>query len=435
MTSPLNIRQLVQLASDHIVLSNVTMESDKFIVCREKEDNTEFGAVWTRVNIVDVADPINVARLPVHAESIIMHPRRPIFATRTLKKLQIFDVIFTKTSRIKKHTHNEEIVFWRWIDDSTIVFVTKSAVFHWTLPGMAPPQKLYSVDLTGCKVIDYKSSANGKLCYLTWHTKTDDRLVFKSLVYDREKHTTTAIDGQAVGFLEHTLPGRTSPSDLLVYVTRKCPGGQLNITEFGPPPTVDTPSHHKSTELPKALLGGFSEFADDFTETSSSSQGVVYLSTKYGHLHVFDAESALEIYSGRYSDSNVLTTTERTEGGFLAINAKGQVISVSLDVKRTLDHISEVHPKLAHKLAVRWNSEDLIHSSLNTKGGEKVSVPSLPPAYIPPPSYASLEQNDQINESIERAVQAERERDQLAAQLAEMKIKYEEALLKLGEGK
>lgn len=49
------------------------------------------------------------------------------------KTLQIFN--FEMKSRMKAHTMNEDVVFWRWISVNTVALVTETAVYHWSMEG------------------------------------------------------------------------------------------------------------------------------------------------------------------------------------------------------------------------------------------------------------------------------------------------------------
>jgi clathrin heavy chain len=45
--------------------------------------------------------------------------------------LQIFN-IETK-QKVKSHVNAEDVVFWKWVSDTTIGMVTDTAVYHWTI--------------------------------------------------------------------------------------------------------------------------------------------------------------------------------------------------------------------------------------------------------------------------------------------------------------
>lgn len=56
------------------------------------------------------------------------------FHLSAMRTLQIFNI--EMKSKMKAHTMNEDVVFWKWINVNTIALVTETAVFHWSMEGM-----------------------------------------------------------------------------------------------------------------------------------------------------------------------------------------------------------------------------------------------------------------------------------------------------------
>lgn len=136
-----------------IGFSSLTMESDKYICIREKVGDT------SQVVIIDLGDPANPIRRPITAESAIMNPASKVIALRgetriilicllllffislffsllyvaSGKNLQIFNI--EMKSRMKSHTMTEDVTFWKWISLNTLVLVTETSVFHWSMEG------------------------------------------------------------------------------------------------------------------------------------------------------------------------------------------------------------------------------------------------------------------------------------------------------------
>jgi clathrin heavy chain len=48
--------------------------------------------------------------------------------------LQVFNLDLK--SKMKAHSMNDDVVFWKWISVKTVGLVTGSAVFHWDMDGM-----------------------------------------------------------------------------------------------------------------------------------------------------------------------------------------------------------------------------------------------------------------------------------------------------------
>jgi clathrin heavy chain len=127
-----------------------TLESDSFICIREKKDD----ASQPEVVIVDLKQGNNVTRRPIKADSAIMHWTKQIIALRAQSRtLQIFDL--EQKQKLKSATMNEDVVFWKWVSESTLGLVTETAVFHWDIfdSTQAAPVEVFkrNANLTVCR--------------------------------------------------------------------------------------------------------------------------------------------------------------------------------------------------------------------------------------------------------------------------------------------
>jgi clathrin heavy chain len=103
-----------------------TLESDSFICVREKKSES----ASPEVIIVDLKNGNNVTRRPIKADSAIMHWTKQIIALKAQSRtLQIFDL--GQKAKLKSATMNEDVVFWKWISETTLGLITDTAVFHW----------------------------------------------------------------------------------------------------------------------------------------------------------------------------------------------------------------------------------------------------------------------------------------------------------------
>lgn len=117
-----------------------TLESDAFVCIREKKND----ASSPEVIIVDLKNGNNVIRRPIKADSAIMHWTRQVIALRAqTRTLQIFDL--EQKQKLKSTTMSEDVVFWKWISETTIGMVTDSSVYHWDVfdPNQAAPVKAF----------------------------------------------------------------------------------------------------------------------------------------------------------------------------------------------------------------------------------------------------------------------------------------------------
>jgi clathrin heavy chain len=61
-----------------------------------------------------------------------MHWTRQVIALKAqLRTLQIFDL--EAKSKIKSTTMNEDVVFWKWISETSLGLVTDTAIYHWNV--------------------------------------------------------------------------------------------------------------------------------------------------------------------------------------------------------------------------------------------------------------------------------------------------------------
>jgi clathrin heavy chain len=83
-------------------------------------------------------------RRPIRADSAIMHLTKPIIALKAQSRtLQLFNLA-TK-ERLQTTTLSEDVLYWRWINESALGLVTDKSVYHWDVLGTSSsaPTKLF----------------------------------------------------------------------------------------------------------------------------------------------------------------------------------------------------------------------------------------------------------------------------------------------------
>lgn len=85
-----------------------------------------------------------------------MHWSKQIIALRAQSRtLQIFDL--EKKAKLKSATMNEDVVFWKWVSETTLGLVTETSVFHWDIsdPTQAAPVEVFkrNANLNVCGLI------------------------------------------------------------------------------------------------------------------------------------------------------------------------------------------------------------------------------------------------------------------------------------------
>ncbi|KAF8998593.1 clathrin heavy chain 1 [Cyathus striatus] len=317
----------VQPAS--ISFQSLTLESDHFICVREKVNEQN------QVVIIDLSDANNVLRRPITADSAIMHPSQKILALKAGRTLQIFN-IETK-QKVKSHVNNEDIVFWKWVSETTIGLVTDTAVYHWTISDQtSPPQKIFDrhPTLAGAQIINYRI--------------TPDENGF------RERGVSQPIEGHAAAFAEIKLDGHQTSTKLFTFAVRTATGAKLHIVEID----------HQAPDPPFTKKGVDVYFPPEATNDFpvamqvSKKHGIIYLVTKYGFIHLYDLETGACVYMNRISGETIFVTAEHeATNGIIGVNKKGQVLSVNVDEQTIVPYILTTlnNTELAFKLASRAN--------------------------------------------------------------------------------
>lgn len=158
---------------------------------------------------------------------------RPCAYYTAQRQLQIFN-IETKT-KVKSHVNNEDVTFWKWVNDTTIGLVTETAVFHWTISDPAsPPQKIFDrhATLTGAQIINYRATPDEKWLVLVGISgNTTNPAVFKvkgaMQLYSRDRGVSQPIEGHAAAFAELKLDGAQSETKLFTFAVRTATGAKV----------------------------------------------------------------------------------------------------------------------------------------------------------------------------------------------------------------
>jgi len=342
----------VGITSGNIGFQSLTMESDKFICVREKVGET------SQVVIIDMSDPTNPIRRPISADSAIMNPVSKVIALKAQKTLQIFNI--EMKTKIKSYSMQDEVIFWKWINEKMIALVTETVVYHWSMEGDAQPVKMFDrhSSLSGCQIINYRCDAAANWLLLIGISAQQNRVVGAMQLYSVERKVSQPIEGHTAAFVQFRMEGNQQDSNLFIFAVRGAAGGKLHIIEVGTPPTGNTPFQKKAIDVffpPEAQ--------NDFPVAMQVSQknSIAYLITKYGYVHLFDIESGACIYTNRISaDTIFVTALHEASNGIIGVNRKGQVLSVSMDEETVVPYIQQTtsisnNTDLALRLAVRNN--------------------------------------------------------------------------------
>ncbi|XP_076364497.1 LOW QUALITY PROTEIN: clathrin heavy chain 1-like [Tachypleus tridentatus] len=368
---PIRFQEHLQLTNIGINAANIgfntlTMESDKYICVREKVGDS------AQVVIIDTNNPTNPIRRPISADSAIMNPASKVIALKAMRTLQIFNI--EMKSKMKAHTMNEDVIFWKWISVNTVALVTETAVFHWSMEGDSQPVKIFDrhSSLSGCQIINYRTDHKQQWLLLIGISAQQNRVIGAMQLYSVERKVSQPIEGHAAAFAQFKMEGNPEQSTLFTFAVRSAQGGKLHIIEVGQAPAGNQP-------YPKKAVDVFfpPEAQNDFPVAMqiSPKHDVIYLITKYGYIHLYDIESGICIYMNRISaDTIFVTAPHEPSSGIIGVNRKGQVLSVSVEEDNIIPYITNVlqNPDLALRMAVRNNlagAEDLFVRKFNTLFG------------------------------------------------------------------
>ncbi|TVY52677.1 putative clathrin heavy chain [Lachnellula cervina] len=353
---PIKFTELLQLTSVNVEQTSIgfnscTLESDTFICIREKKNE----GASPEVIIVDLKNNNNVIRRPIKADSAIMHWSKQVIALKAQSRtLQIFDL--GVKAKLKSATMNEDVVFWKWFSETSLGLVTDTAVYHWDVfdPNQPSPVEVFkrNQNLSGCQIINYRVSDDGKWMVVVGITQQQGRVVGAMQLYSRDRGISQAIEGHAAAFGTLRLEGAPADTKVFTFAVRTATGAKLHVVE------VD----HQATNpvfSKKAVDVYFpAEAVNDFPVAMQVSQkySIIYLVTKYGFIHLYDLETGTCIFMNRISSETIFITAPDSESaGLVGINRKGQVLSVAVDETTVIPYLLQnpANSGLAVKLASR----------------------------------------------------------------------------------
>jgi clathrin heavy chain len=293
---------------------------------------------------------------------------------------------------MKSHQLTEPVVYWKWINPSTVALVTGNAVYHWSMEGSSEPIKMFDrhATLNDTQIINYKTSAKANWMVLVGIKSEPgtNRIIGAMQLYSKEKNVSQPIEGHAAAFHEMKVEGATTPSTLFTFAAKTAAGAKLHVIEVAPgaKPEGTPPFGKKNADIyfpPEA--------AQDFPVAMqiSSKYNCIYMVTKFGYLHLYDIESATLIYMNRISAETIFVTAPHdTTGGIVGVNRKGQVLCVTVDEANIVPYICKQlnNYGLALRIAVKNNlpgAEQLFAQQFNQlmnaqdyKGAAKLAAES-----------------------------------------------------------
>ena len=124
---------------------------------------------------------------------------------------------------------NEEIVFWKWISESSLALVTANAVFHWSLEPNSTPQKMFDrhPTLSGCDIVNYRTDEAQKWLVLCGYAARNNQIAGQLQLYSVEKKMTQPLEGHACAFLQYKVEGAAKASTLFCLANKTATGAKV----------------------------------------------------------------------------------------------------------------------------------------------------------------------------------------------------------------
>ena len=336
---PIDFTELAQLtllgiSAALLDFRSTTLELDRYVCVRES------GASGNTVAIVDLQNANEVTRKNMSADNAIMHLEQNVIALRANgTTIQIFN-LGTK-QRLKLHTMDEPVVFWKWLTAEVLGLVTGLAVFVWPVfdGSNAGPVRLTERHhlLGGAQIINFVAEPALNWFAVTGIAQEDGRIAGHIQLYSKLRNVLQAIEGHVCKFGLVQLAGAPQPTKVFCVGNKNAQGqGNLHIIEIdhceGNPPF-----HKKLVDIffpPDA--------ANDFPISlqTANQYGVIYILTKYGFIHLYDMELGANLFVNRITADPVFTAAAYNHGtGIVTINKSGQVLSVEISREKIIPYV------------------------------------------------------------------------------------------------
>lgn len=315
-----------------IAFNSCTLESSRFVCVRETSET------GNQVAIIDLANGNAVTRKNMSADSAIMAPKEFVIALHAQGRTVQVVNLETK-QRLKSAVMPEDIVFWEWISDNILGIITDRSIYHWDVKNVSEDQPVRITDrhpsLSSCQIIKYQMNKDQKWTVLNGIAQENNRIVGRMQLYSFERKISQPIEGHATGFGEIRLENGTIDTRIFTFVNRAEAGAKLHIIE------IDHKEGQPVYQKKQVPVYFPPEATLDFPVACVTSKlyGVVYVITKFGFIHLYDLDSGACIFMNRISSDTIFTACEYQDTGIMAINRKGQVLSVELNDQTVIPYI------------------------------------------------------------------------------------------------
>lgn len=363
-TIPIKLKQALSLSSygikaDFLTFSNATLPSDRFVVVRTSNPS--------ELVIIDTAKPERPSRRPLSAEAALLHPGGGLLVLRVGVNLRLFDV--ARKKELQRATVPEPVVFWKWASSRILGIVTSTAVYHWDVSliedltrnsaeqaangaKISELQLMFSTheSLSQCQIVNYIVDVSGSWSAVVGIYPVDGRIDGRIQLFSVEKSLSQALDGHAACFIE------LDRAILFVFSSRAL-RVKNSASENNAENDEDASSHFEA-KLHVIQIGGppdrFGKLVSDVFYPPDCPKdfpvaihcgaprcpSVMYMLTKMGYIHIFDAETASCLYTNRVSESTVFASVPHSSsGGIMGLNRQGFVLLMAVNPDTVVEYV------------------------------------------------------------------------------------------------
>ncbi|GMR41316.1 hypothetical protein PMAYCL1PPCAC_11511, partial [Pristionchus mayeri] len=135
----------------------------------------------------------------------------------------IYDIEQERT--ISTYTSDEDVLFVKWIDEETVVFVTESYVYHWDVEEREPHRMFKRHESLDCtRIIDYRMA--DQVHALIGESK-NPQSAGRIQQYDQSCRLSYLMEGDVGCFAKFKMESNPHPSTLFVSARRNAEGGKV----------------------------------------------------------------------------------------------------------------------------------------------------------------------------------------------------------------
>lgn len=137
--------------------------------------------------------------------------------------------------KLSAYVTNEDVTFWKWINDTEIGLVMERSVAHWNaMGGTEAPTKVFDrhQNLEGAQIINYRTSEDGGWCVLVGILPNNQPGAFRvkgaMQLYSTVRKVSQPIEGHAAAFSTLRQDGAPADSKLFAFAVRTAQGAKVS---------------------------------------------------------------------------------------------------------------------------------------------------------------------------------------------------------------